>query len=172
MDPIKLGQVTNADVYMDGAQIIGRIDEFKIEGVGYKEVKHEALGMIANVELPGRTLEPMKAKIKFAWLDEAVMRKTALPNRVVNFQTQQYVDIFDSDGLVIEQGHRLITSLGVLFRQSDLDAIKNGEKAGDDLECSVVRLRVTTSRSSVPIREISVFDNINRADGKDVWPTY
>ena len=28
MDAIKLGQVTNADVYLDGAQMIGRITKF------------------------------------------------------------------------------------------------------------------------------------------------
>lgn len=172
MDAIKLGQVTNSDVYLDGNQMIGRISEFSLEGVSYKTVSHEALGMIANVELPGRVLEPLKAKIKFDWLDAEVMRKLAFPNKVISLQLQSYVDVFDSSGVNVEQSYRLITSVDFLPSSSTIDALKAGEGAGEEHEVAVTRIRITTSISTVPIREISVFDNINRADGVDVWPTY
>ena len=172
MDPVKLGQVTNSDVYIDGNQIVGRVREFSIEGVTYEEVEHKALGMIGGVNLPGRTLEPMKATIAFDWLDSEVMRKTARPNKVVTMQFQSFVDVFDQSGVNASLGYRLITSVDLLFGSSTIDAFKHGENSGEELEASVLRLVITTSKTTVPIREISVADNINRADGVDVWPTY
>lgn len=172
MDPLKVGHVTDSDVYMDGASIAGRVAEFSTEQVGYEMVEHKALGMVFQIELPGRTVKPLKAKIKFVWLDEAIMRKTALPNKAITFQFQSYVDLFDAGGLVVEQGHRLITSVDLLFGSSTIDGFKSGENAGEELECTVTRLIVTTSKSDVPIREMAVFGNINRVDGKDVWPRY
>lgn len=169
---VKLGQVTNSDVYFDGENIAGRVSEFGLEDVGYEMIEHKALGMIAVVELPARTLNALKAKIKFDWLDEAIMRKTALPNRAITMQFQSYVDVFDADGLNLGLGYRLITSVDLLFGSSALDALQNGENSGDELECSCLRLVISSSRSSVPIREINVAENINRVDGNDVWPTY
>lgn len=172
MEPVKLGQVTNADVYLGTSEIAGRVREFSIEGIKYVSIEHEALGMIAQVELPGRTLEAISASLTFDWLDEAIMRKTAFPNRAVSMQFQSYVDLFNSSGLIVEQSHRLVTSVDLLFGSSTIDALKNGEGAGEELEAQVIRYRLTSSRASNPIREISVFDNINRADGVDVWPRY
>lgn len=169
---MKLGQVTNSDVYFDGVNIAGRVSEFSIEDVGYETIEHKALGMIAIVELPARTLNPLKAKIKFDWLDEAIMRRTALPNRAVTMQFQSYVDVFDADGVNTALGYRLITSVDLMFASSAIDALQNGENSGDEIECTCLRLVVSSSRSSVPIREINVTENINRVDGADVWPTY
>ena len=172
MDPVKVGHVTDSDVYMDGGSIAGRVADFSPEQVGYEMIEHKTLGMMFQMELPGRTVKPLKAKIKFAWLDEEIMRRTALPNQAVTFQFQSYVDIFNADGLVIEQGHRLITTVDLLFGGSTVDGFKSGEGAGEELECTLTRLIVTTSKSAVPIREMAVFNNINRVDGKDVWPRY
>lgn len=172
MDTVKLGQVTNSDVYFAGSQIIGRVSEFSIEDVGYEMIEHKALGMIGMVELPARTLNALKAKIKFDWLDAEIMRKTALPNKAITMQFQSYVDVFDQSGINTSMGYRLITSVDLLFGSSTIDALQNGENSGEELSATVLRLVITTSKTEVPIREISVADNINRVDGNDVWPTY
>ncbi|QCI65629.1 phage major tail tube protein [Phreatobacter stygius] len=173
MREIKIGQTTNADVYVEGNRLVGRIKEFELDKVGYERVTHEALGMVGKVKLPGRAMEPIDAKIKFSWLETEMMMKTALPNRAVPFQFEKFVDIFDQGGLVAADGYRIITTTHLLFAEEAMDAFKMGDDAiGRELECSVIRLVVKSTETDQFIREYAPFENINRVNGADVWPAY
>lgn len=171
---IRIGQTTNADVYLEGARLVGRIAEFKLEKLAYERVTHEALGMIGKVELPGRAMDKISAKIKFSWLETELMLRTALPNRGVTFQFEKFVDVFDQDGLVVGAGYRIITTTTLLFGEEAMDAFKLGDKngVGREHDCSVIRLVVKSTETGQFIREYAPFENINRVDGKDVWPAY
>ncbi len=173
MQEIRIGQTTNADAYLDGKRLVGRIKEFALDKVGYERVTHEALGMIGKVKLPGRTMESIDAKISFAWLETELMIATARPNKGVTLQFEKFVDIFDNGGLVTTEGYRIITTVTLLFAEESMDAFKNGDDPiGRELECSVIRYVVKSTETDQVIREFSPFDNINRVDGQDVWPTY
>jgi uncharacterized protein len=173
MREIRIGQTTNADVYLEGNRLVGRVAEFELEKLAYERVTHEALGMVGKVSLPGRTLEAINAKIKFSWLETELMLRTALPNKAVGFQFEKFVDIFDQSGLVAGEGYRIITSVNLLFAEESMDAFKNGEDPiGRELECSVIRLVVKSTETDQFIREYAPFENINRVNGADVWPAY
>ena len=168
---IRIGQTTNSDVYVEGNRLVGRIKEFELDKVGYERVTHEALGMVGKVKLPGRTLEPIDAKISFSWLETEMMLKTAQPNKAVTFQFEKFVDIFDQEGLVRDEGYRIITTATLLFAEESMDAFKNGDDPiGRELECSVIRYVVKSTETDQFIREYAPFENINRVDGADVWP--
>jgi uncharacterized protein len=170
---IRIGQTTNSDVYVEGNRLVGRIKEFELDKVGYERVTHEALGMVGKVKLPGRTLEPIDAKISFSWLETEMMLKTALPNKAVTFQFEKFVDVFDQEGLVKDEGYRIITTATLLFAEESMDAFKNGDDPiGRELECSVIRYVVKSTETDQFIREYAPFENINRVDGADVWPAY
>lgn len=170
---IRIGQTTNADTYLEGNRLVGRIKEFEIDKVAYERVTHEALGMVGKVKLPGRTLEPIDAKITFSWLETELMLRTALPNRAIPFQFEKFVDIFDQGGLVVSEGYRIITSVNLLFAEESMDAFKNGDDAiGREHECSVIRYVVKSTETDQFIREFAPFENINRVNGADVWPAY
>ena len=171
---IRIGQTTNADTYLEGNRLVGRINEFKLDKVGYERVTHEALGMVGKVELPGRAMDKLGAKVKWAWLETELMLRTALPNRAVTLQFEKFVDVFDQEGLVVGQGYRVITTTSLLFASETMDALKNGDKNGVGLEhdCSVVRYVVKSTETGQFIREYAPFENINRVDGRDVWPAY
>jgi uncharacterized protein len=173
MREIRIGQTTNADVYLEGNRLVGRIKEFELDKVGYERVTHEALGMVGKVKLPGRTMEPIDAKINFSWLETELMLRTALPNKAVTFQFEKFVDIFDQGGLVTGEGYRIITTTTLLFAEESMDAFKNGDDPiGRELECSVIRLVVKSTETDQFIREYAPFENINRVNGADVWPAY
>lgn len=173
MREIRIGQTTNADVYLEGDRLVGRIEEFNLDKVGYERVEHEALGMVGKMKLPGRTMEPIDAKIKFSWLETELMVKTALPNKAVTLQFEKFVDIFDQGGVVSEEGYRIITTVSLLFTEESMDAFKNGKDAiGRELQCSVIRLVVKSTETDQFIREYAPFENINRVDGVDVWSRY
>lgn len=170
---IRIGHTTNADVYVDGNRLIGRIKEFELDKLGYERVSHEALGMVGKMSLPARAMEPLEAKISFAWLETEYMLRTALPNRGVAFQFQNYVDVFDQGGLVENEGYRIITNVVLLFAEETFNAFKLGSDAiGRELQCSVIRLSMKSTETDVIIREYAPFENINRVNGSDVWPGY
>jgi P2 family phage contractile tail tube protein len=173
MREIRIGQTTNVDAYLEGARLIGRIEEFELDKVGYEVVTHQALGMIGKVELPGRALEPIKAKIKFGWLETDLWIRTAKPNVAMPLQFEKFVDVFDAGGVVAAEGYRIITMVSLLFTEQTLGAFKMGDDPiGLEHECSVTRLVTKSTENGKFIREIDVFQNINRVDGKDVWPAY
>lgn len=173
MREIKIGQTTNADVYLDGNRYVGRIKEFELDKLAYERVEHSALGMVGKAKLPARTLEAIEAKINFSWLETETMLMTALPNRAVTLQFEKYVDVFDDTGIVIDQGYRIITTVSLLFAEESMDAFKNGDDPiGRELECSVIRLVVKSTETDQFIREFDLFQNINRVNGTDVWPRY
>lgn len=173
MREIRIGQTTNADCYLEGARLVGRVKEFELDKVAYERVTHEALGMVGKVKLPGRTLEPIDAKITFSWLETEILLRTALPNKAVVFQWEKFVDVFDQGGLVAAEGYRIITTTSLLFAEESMDAFKNGDDPiGREHECSVIRYTVKSTENDKMIREFAPFENINRVDGQDVWPRY
>ena len=172
MQEIRIGQTTNADVYLDGTRLVGRISEFSLDKLGYERIEHAALGMVGKVKLPGRTLEAIEAKIKFDWLETDVMFKTATPNVVTMLQFEKFVDVFDQSGLVVSSGYRIITTVGCLFAETTMDALKNGEAVGEEVQASIPYLMVKSTEKDIFIREFDVSANINRVKGADVWPRY
>lgn len=172
-DQIVVGQITNADVYIDGGRHVGLVKTFNIDGVGYETVENRSLGMVGALKLPARTLEPIEAKVKFAWLDAKLALKTWMPNAAVSFTFEQFVDIFDQQGLDRAKGHRIITMVDLLFSKRTADEMANSnESQGVEHECSVIRLTVKSTLDDVFLQEFAPFDGINRINGVDVWPTY
>lgn len=173
MREIRIGHTSTADVYVEGNRLAGRIAEFTLDKIGYKQVTHESLGMVGAVELPSRGLEPLKAKIKFQWLETELMLKTALPNRAVGFMFEKFVDVFDQTGLVTASGYRILTNVQLLFAEENFDAFKLGDDAiGREVACSVIRLSVKSTETDQFIREYAPMEGINRVNAVDVWPGY
>lgn len=170
MDNIRIGHITNADVYMDGNRLIGRVKEFEVSEVSYKMVSHEALGQVAVLELPSRAVEALKAKIVFSFVDHEVERLTLNPTVTRRWQLHSYVDIWGADGLDRTKSHKLITSLGCVFAKGGVLGHTLGEAVNRDMEVSVPFMTQKISTEEVPIFELDVFAGIHRINGANVWP--
>ena len=55
---MNLGQITDADIYIDGTDVKRQVAEFSLDDLEHTEVEHSSLGMVAVLNLPGR---PVKA---------------------------------------------------------------------------------------------------------------
>lgn len=166
---IRLGQTTNADVYVDGNRHVGRVKEFGLDKLGYETVTHEALGLKIKVDLPGRTMEALNATISFAWLEIEMLLRTLVPNRAITFTFEQFVDVFSEEGFETGESYKLKTTVSLLFKSSTFDAFKNGEGMGIEHECSVIRYTVKSDANDLPIIEVAPLANICRVNGVDVW---
>lgn len=52
MAKIEINRITNANIYLDGANLLGRAEEVKLPDVSMTMQEHKALGMVGKVELP------------------------------------------------------------------------------------------------------------------------
>lgn len=170
MDRIKLGHITQADVYLDGNHIVGRVKEFDIPEFGHKMVTHESLGQIGILDLPSRAVDALKANITFEYADYELDVLFMNPTRANKIQLHSYVDVFGPDGLDRERSHKIITNLTAYFSKSDAMNLKLGESANRKIEATISSFVQKLSTRSVPIIEYDLFNSIYRINGENVWP--
>ena len=170
MNPIQIGQITDADVYLEGNRFVGRVETFKVGKVAAKNVDHENLGMIGAASLPSRALEALNATVNFKYLDPDVDRVILSPVKAFSWQLHGYVDIFGPDGLDEDKSHKLITTVKSLCRDTGDLEYKLGEPTQREVEMTILSLVAKRSNFSEPDIEYDLFNGIYRIAGKDVWP--
>ena len=52
MSKIAINRVTNANIYIEGVNLLGRAEEIKLPDISAMMSEHKALGMFGKVELP------------------------------------------------------------------------------------------------------------------------
>lgn len=166
----KIGQITQADCYINGTDVCGRVAELDMGELAHQEVEHQTLGMIGVLTLPGRPVQSITGKISFEWLDEGVSRDIMLPTRVHRLQLHSYVDIFDGEGLSAEQSHTLVTHIGFMMMKTGGRTAKLGENLAQEHDISIVTLKQSVYGGDTPIIEYDGWNNIYRINGQDVWP--
>lgn len=166
----KIGQITDADCYINGVDVCGRVAELNMGEIGHQMVKHSALGMIGVLELPGRPVQAIKGKISYEWLDEEVARQIGNPTVMNRLQLHSLVDIFDENGLNAAASHTLVTHIGFQTGKSGGGVAKLGEqmKLAHDIAISTFSQKVYGE--DVPMVEFDAWNNIYRVNGQNVWP--
>lgn len=168
--PQKIGQITNADLYLNSNDVKGRVAEFDMGEVGHQEVEHSALGMIGVLKLPGRPVQPIEGKIMFEWLDEEVERIMMNPTKVNKIQLHSYVDIFDAEGLNADQSHTLVTHVAFNLMKTGGRPAKLGEQMASEHDICIHSFVQKVYGDSTPIIEFDVFSGIYSVNGENVWP--
>lgn len=165
----KIGQITDADCYINDVDVCGRVAEFDMGEIGHQEVKHSALGMIGVLALPGRPVQSIKGKISFEWLDEAVSRDIMNPTRMSHLQLHSYVDLFDENGLNAGTSHILVTHVGFQMLKTGGRNARLGEQMKQNHDITISTFMQKVYGSSTPIVEFDGWNNIYRVNGEDVW---
>ena len=167
----KIGQITNADMYINGTDVKGRVSEFDLDGEGATEVEHSALGMIGVLKLPGRPMEALTGKIGFEWVDEVFERDLLNPTKRHTIQLHSYVDVFDESGLNHEKSHTLVTHIGFhTLKRSGFKA-KLGDGVGTEYAITIPSFSQKVYGDATPIIEFDAFAGIYNVNGEPVWPS-
>ena len=166
---MNLGQITDADIYIDGTDVKRQVAEFSLDDLEHTEVEHSSLGMVAVLNLPGRPVKAISGKIKFAWLDAALERQLANPTKRTKLQMHSYVDAFDADGLREDASHTLVTHLGFHVMKRGLLGSKLGDAAGVEHAISVSMISQKVYGESEDIFTLDVFAGIYKVNGQAVW---
>lgn len=171
MAAAKIGQITQADVYLDDKSMVGRFREFTTPDLEWQEVEHETLGQIAVLSLPGRPLKKLTGKMTIEYLDSDLYPRLYLPNVFLPFALHSYVDIFNSVGVDKDNSYRVVTSVTIAIRKVGGRAFKLGDRFEGECEWSAQRF-VQGVPGQTPWVELDVINQVNRVNGVDVWSQY
>lgn len=172
MDAVKVGQLTNADIYWGDDLCIGRFASFERPKIEYEKVKHAALGMVAEFDAPSRQIKALTGKCEVQYLDVDLLPQAYDPTTAIQITMDAPVDVYGPAGLDLSRGYRLTWHLSIIFAVTGSSAHKLSNDFKGEWEYSCLRFVEKAGNRQVPLREIDIMSQINRVNGRDVWSRY
>jgi len=94
---ISVNRITNANLYIDGAGLLGRAEEIELTQPRHRMVDHKALGMAGTAEF-WAGVDKLEAKIKWASLYPEALSVAAAPFTSHSFQVRGSLEQYTSQG--------------------------------------------------------------------------
>lgn len=162
MAGISVNRITNANVYVDGASLMGKAEEIKLPDVTSKMTEHKGLGMIGTIELFAG-LEKLEGEVKWSSFYKDVAAKAVNPFKAVSLQVRCSVETYGAQGRVEQKP--LVTFLTVTFKKAAIGAFKQHENAEfpNNFACHYIKQVLAGEE----ILEVDFFANIFKINGVD-----
>jgi len=97
---MNIERVTNANIYLDGASLLGRAEEVELAWPKAKMVDHKGLGMFGTAEFPAG-IDKLEAKIKWASIYSEVLATMSI-FKSHQFQIRASKEQYTSQGRTAE----------------------------------------------------------------------
>ncbi len=97
---INVSRVTNANIYLDGASLLGRAEEVELAWPKAKMVDHKGLGMFGTAEFPAG-IDKLEAKVKWSSIYSEVLATLSV-FQSHQFQIRASVEQYTSQGRTAE----------------------------------------------------------------------
>lgn len=163
MSKIEINKLTNANVYLNGNNLLGRAEEVELPQIKHKMAEHKALGMIGSAEFFSG-IDKMECKIKWNALYPSVLTVCANPFESAMIQVRASLETYNGTGRVSEvPATAFITGT---FKEFPLGNIKPQENAEYETTMAVTYAKLTVD--NVVIFEIDVLQNIYKVNDVDV----
>lgn len=166
MNKIGINSVTNANVYIEGENYLGRANEITLPELNEKMFEHKGLGMIGEVELPAGGFEKMEAKFKWNSFYPEVMRKT-LTRSGIRLQIRAVVNTWT--GQDFDEQPAVIV-LGGVFKKNSLGNFKQHEGTMTEDTMTVHYMKVSIAGETMV--EIDILNNIQKVGSVDLLARY
>lgn len=163
MAKIAVNRVTHANVYANGASLLGRAEEVTLPELKHKMGDHKGLGLVGELEIPSG-LEKMEAKIKWASFYEEVARKFSAPGKAIALQIRANLEKFTGQGRTEEVA--VVYHLTGFVKGRALGTLKKDDALTQETTLSVIYLKEVAG--GVTIVEIDVLENIYKVDSVDI----
>jgi len=121
---VNVSRLTNCNVYVDGANLLGMAEEVTVPGIKTKLADHKGLGMVGTLEVPAG-IDKIEAKFKWVSIYLEAELAMATPYTTRQFQVRGSIETYTSVGLTAQTpGVWLLTgalkdSGDVAFKQHD-----------------------------------------------------
>ena len=159
----QINAIYNANVYLDGNNLLGKAGEFKLPEFEIGQDEYKALGMVGTIKLPNG-VEALEGEITWNSLYPEVAAKANHPFKAAQLMVRSNLQTFDARGLVKEVA--VVTTVTATFNKHGLGGLKPKEKSEQ-----ASTYQATEIRQMVDGRETlyyNAFKNIYRVDGVDV----
>lgn len=167
MSKIKINRLTNANIYMDGNNLLGRAEEIQLPQIKHKMADHKALGMVGSAEFFAG-IDKLECKIKWNSLYTEVIKKAANPFTAVQIQARASLETYNNMGKLSEVP--AIAYISGTFKEFPLGNLKPQENAEYETTISVNYAKLIVDGEE--IFEIDVLENIYKVDGIDILMVY
>lgn len=164
---IEIGRLTNANVYVDGGSMLGRVETFNCPTVTFKQSEHKALGLIGTVEYFAG-IDKMEGSAKWTSFYADVLKKFANPFQAVRIQVRGSLERYEG-GSRTEQ-KRAVVFLTITPKNFPLGNFVQHDNVELDTSfgCTYVRLEI----GGEVITEVDVEANIFKVNGEDLLARY
>ncbi len=159
----QINAIYNANVYLDGNNLLGKAGEFKLPEFEIGQDEYKALGMVGTIKLPNG-VEALEGEITWNSLYPEVAAKANHPFKAAQLMVRSNLQTFDARGLFKEVA--VVTTVTATFSKNGLGGLKPKEKSEQ-----ASTYQATEIRQMVDGRETlyyNAFKNIYRVDGVDV----
>ena len=163
MSKIEINKLTNANVYLDGVNLLGRAEEVQLPQIKHKMAEHKALGMVGSAEFFAG-IDTMECKIKWNALYPAVLRTCSNPFTAAMIQVRASLETYNGAGRISEVPATAFI-IGT-FKEFPLGNIKPQENAEYETTMSVTYAKLIVDKQEV--FEIDVLQNIYKVGMIDV----
>ena len=101
MSKIEINKLTNANIYMNGTNLLGRAEEVQLPQIKHKMAEHKALGMVGSAEFFAG-IDKLECKIKWNALYPNVLRTCANPFLATMIQVRASLETYNGAGRINE----------------------------------------------------------------------
>lgn len=157
-----INRITNANVYLNGVNLLGRAEEVELPQPKSVMVEHKGLGLYAKAKLPAG-LDNLEAKIKWASLYPEVLGAAFIPMQASSVMVRADMQQIGPQGLVGEVP--VVAMMTALFHEMPAFKVVKHENSDNQSALTVYYYRLVIA--GVDQLEVDVFANIYKVAGID-----
>lgn len=163
-----INRLTNANVYVNGINFLGRAEEIELPKIKHKQTEHKALGMAGSPQF-WSGIDKMEAKIKWASLYPDAYPALANPTRVVQLTVRSSLEQYDGTQGRIAQ-LPVVAELHGCFYEFPMGTFKKHDNVEFDSTMEVYAAKLTVDGQE--LFEIDVLANVYKVNGEDLLAEY
>lgn len=167
MAGIAVKRITNANCYLNGNSLLGKVEETKLPEVVATMAEHKALGLVGKLELPSG-IDKMEMSIKFNSFYEDVLLKAADPFSPVDLQVRCSRETHTGQGRTAQDP--VVTFLKGTFKNYPLGGFKQHENVDAEFKLNITYIKQVIAGKEV--LEVDVLNNIFKVGGNDILASY
>ena len=121
----QINAIYNANVYLDGNNLLGKAGEFKLPEFEIGQDEYKALGMVGTIKLPNG-VEALEGEITWNSFYPDVFTQVYSPFKAVQMMVRANVQVFNAAGLAQEVP--MVTMVTATFSKNPLGGYKPKER--------------------------------------------
>lgn len=164
---IKINRITNANIYLNGGNLLGKADEVVLPNMKLKMVEVKALGMFGAMEFPAG-MDKLESKIKWNSFYDDVWVQAMNPFSAVQLMIRGSVETYTSAGRVSEIP--LVSFVVGQFKGTDMGTFKQHDNA--EFESMLSTTACKQIYNGTTILEYDALSNIYRVNGVNLLAQY